>query len=70
MVLVAQYSLNMIIGDVNYNGAVEIADAALALRAVMGLLQLDYEQQLAADLNSDGNVLASDAAGILRLVIN
>ena len=28
MVLVAQYSLNMIIGDVNYNGAVEIADAA------------------------------------------
>ena len=70
MVLVAQYSLNMIIGDVNYNGAVEIADAALALRAVMGLSQLDYEQQLAADLNSDGNVLASDAAGILRLVIN
>ncbi len=70
MVLVAQYSLNMIIGDVNYDGLVEITDALLAMRAAMSLINLDDEQLLAADANADMHLLITDAAHISRIALN
>lgn len=70
MVLVAQYTLNMIIGDVNYNGYVEIIDAVLATRAAMNLITLDDEQLLAADFNEDMHLLVSDSVMIARLALN
>lgn len=70
MVLVAQYALNMIIGDVNYNGYVEITDAVLTARASMNLITLDDEQLLAADINEDMHLLVSDAVLIARLALN
>ncbi|MGN0809604.1 MAG: InlB B-repeat-containing protein [Christensenellales bacterium] len=69
LVLVAQYSLDMIAGDVNYDGIVETTDAVLAMRAAMGLIELDDEQLLAADVNSDMHLNLADATRILRTVI-
>ena len=56
----------ILLGDVNGDGIVNIADAALILRYSIGLLSFDDSQLLAADVNGDGNVNTVDAALILR----
>ena len=56
----------IMLGDVNGDEIVNIADAALILRYSIGLLSFDDSQLLAADVNGDGNVNTVDAALILR----
>ena len=56
----------IMLGDVNGDEIVNIADAALILRYSIGLLSFDDTQLLAADVNGDGNVNTVDAALILR----
>lgn len=53
-------------GDVDGNGAVTIADAILALRCAMGLIDLTTEQSEAGDMNGDGSISIADAVMILR----
>lgn len=57
------------IGDVNEDGEVNLADAALILRYALGIHQFTDTQLLAADINSDGEINASDAALLLRIVM-
>lgn len=56
------------LGDLNGDGNVLVADAALLYRAVRGKLTLTNEQKAAADVNGDGNVLVADAALVYRKV--
>ncbi|MBW3622650.1 MAG: hypothetical protein KY468_04490, partial [Armatimonadetes bacterium] len=56
-------------GDVNQDGAVNVADAVLALRAIVGLAQLTEEQRSAADLLPDGQINVGDVVMILRLAL-
>lgn len=69
MVLVAQYNLDMILGDVNYNGFVEVSDAVLSLRAAMGLISLSDEQYLAADFDESHSLNVADSVLILRAAL-
>lgn len=69
MVLVAQYTLNMILGDVDYNGSVEVLDAVLSLRAAMGLISLSEEQALAADFDESHSLNVTDSVMILRAAL-
>lgn len=56
-------------GDIDESGGVSVADAVLALRGAMGLIELTDHQQLAGDMNSDGVVSVSDAVCIMRMAI-
>lgn len=53
-------------GDVNLDGKVTSEDARLALRAAVGLEDLNEKQKKAADMNDDGKVTAEDAREILK----
>ena len=58
-------------GDANCDGRVTAADAALVLRALVGLSELTEEGALLADVVPDytGRPTAADAAAILRYVV-
>ena len=62
-----EYGFSVIHGDVNADGAVDIADALIALRCSMGLLYIDPIETVAADMDRDEEVTAADALLILRL---
>ncbi len=59
----------LLLGDANCDGAVTAADAALVLRAVVGLSELTPRGALQADVDGDLEVTAADAALILRFVV-
>ncbi len=55
-----------ILGDVDLNGTVEVADAILALRYAMGLVELTDEQLAQMDVDGNGEYNLIDATLILR----
>jgi hypothetical protein len=55
-------------GDVNGDGLVSAADAAMILRYDMGLIDLSDAQLKAADMDGDGEVTDMDARALLRYV--
>lgn len=66
LIVIAQYELDIAIGDVNFDGTINSADALIAMRIALGLMDT-YEAQLAAaDVNGDYRVNAQDALMILR----
>lgn len=56
-------------GDIDLDGSVTIADALLALRYSMGLVELSNAQLAFGDVNGSGNCDISDAILILRFSI-
>lgn len=56
-------------GDIDYDGKVTSADARLALRTAVGLINLSGKPFDAADADSDGKVTAADARLILRAAV-
>ena len=59
----------IVYGDVNCDGMITPADAALILRSIVGLSTLGAQNMLNADVNGDGVITAEDAACILRYVV-
>lgn len=60
---------NLISGDVNGNGTIEVNDARLALRGAVGLETLDAQAEIRADYNKNGTVGVDDARLILRKAV-
>ena len=58
----------VIYGDVSQNGDVSAYDAALVLKYLVGLDELDENQLLSAEVTLDGTVSALDASVILQYV--
>ena len=58
-----------VIGDVDGDGEIALADALLAMRCALGLMELTPEQIEAADVNGDGEVTLVDALIILRAAL-
>jgi len=56
-----------ILGDLNGDGVVNSADAALALEIAVGNVIPTPEQEAAGDMNGDGRINSADAALIMRL---
>ena len=56
-------------GDVNLDGKVTSADAAMVLRYVSGLIDLNDQQKKNADFNRDGKITKEDADAILNYVV-
>ena len=54
-------------GDVTEDGAVDVRDAVLALRSIVGMEALTPDQKLLADVVKDGQVDVRDVIRILTL---
>lgn len=65
-VVVAQYELDITLGDVNFDGIIDCVDALSALRIAMGIADSTELERAAADVNSDYNVNVDDALSIMR----
>lgn len=57
-------------GDVDRDGAVNVVDAVLVLRALVDLIPMTPEIVSRGDVNDDGALDIRDAVGILRISIN
>lgn len=57
-------------GDANLDGIVDVTDALIAMRAALGIIQLNEQQQAACDINGDGNIDITDVLLILRMAMN
>jgi hypothetical protein len=60
---------HLVAGDVNGDAGVDVADAILVLRYIVGLAELAGEYWEQADVNGDGKVDVSDAILILRYIV-
>lgn len=58
------------VGDVDANGTITAADAALILRYIVKLETLSGDQEFCAECNNDGNITAADATVIMRYVVH
>lgn len=56
-------------GDSDSSGAVNVADALLALRFAMGLINESELNTQAADMDSNGSITVADAITILRMAL-
>ena len=62
-------SLPGLIGDVDGNGMVGMADVNLAMRCALGIVELDEAAMLRADVNGDGIVDVADVNLICRIAL-
>lgn len=60
---------NTLMGDVNLNGSVEIADAVLLTKYLCGTETLNQKQGKAADLNYDRKLTAADLSELKRYLM-
>ena len=64
--ITAQY---LLLGDTNFDGAVNTGDAVMILRSCVGLVELSDDQKLAADMSGDGKINTGDAVAVLRFYV-
>jgi hypothetical protein len=58
-----------LLGDVNLDGKVTAADAALLLQYLDGKAELNDKQKLNADVNLDGKITRDDAEAIMEYIV-
>ena len=61
--------IDVIYGDVDGNGNINVFDANLICRAAIGLIVLDDSQKAAADVDGNGNINVFDANYVCRYAI-
>src|SRR5664280_3502753 len=57
-----------VVGDVNGDGVVTMADALLLAQSIVGIATLTPAQQLAADVNGDGFITMADTLVTAQIV--
>jgi hypothetical protein len=58
------------VGDVNMDGGINILDATLVQKYVVGIVELSAEQKHLADYNKDGDITVFDATGIQKFIVH
>jgi len=53
-------------GDVNFDDVIDVQDASLAMRHVLGIKMFDEDQKIAADVNSDDQINVQDVTLIMQ----
>lgn len=56
-------------GDLTDDGDITVQDAIMVLRSIVGLVKLNEDQTLAADVDGSGSVDVNDAILILRFIV-
>ncbi len=62
-------STNLIIGDVNDDGEINIVDLVATIEYIIGSMNLNQSQLLASDINESGEVNVSDIVGFINLIL-
>ena len=62
-------ALNRKLGDVNDDGRIDVSDAALIMRHVLGINKLDNDLLVYADINDDGRIDVQDAVLIMQMIM-
>ena len=58
------------VGDVNMDGGINILDATLVQKYVVGIAELSAEQKHLADYNNDGDITVIDATEIQKFIVH
>ena len=58
-----------LLGDVDFDGDVDVTDALLTMRYAMGIIEFTPEQLAVGDMDSNGTVNITDAVIILRIAM-
>ena len=58
-----------VIGDLNYDGKINVTDARLILQHIVGKITLREDQKICADVNNDTHVDINDARLILQYLV-
>lgn len=66
LIVVAQYELDIVIGDVNFDGSIDMTDALITMRISLGITESFEAQLAAADVDGSYNVSTEDALILLR----
>jgi hypothetical protein len=66
---IGKASSEPILGDLNDDQKINVQDATLSLKIVVGVLQPTPEQQIADDVNQDGKLNVQDTTQILRMAV-
>ena len=61
-----KFTENIMYGDVNRDGEIDVVDSLMILRASVDIEKLDKLQSKIADIDSDGEISSSDALVVLR----
>ena len=56
-------------GDVNRDGIIDVRDVRLIVQAVLGLVALNPDQRVLADVNGDGQITEADAQALAEWLI-
>lgn len=62
--------INLVLGDINSDGAINLEDAILTQKCTLSLIELSEDQRLCADVNEDGNVDILDSIFITKYSLN
>lgn len=62
--------INLVLGDINSDGAINLEDAILTQKCTLSLIELSENQRLCADVNEDGNVDILDSIFITKYSLN
>lgn len=63
-------STNLVIGDINNDGEINISDLVSVIEYVIGDMDLNQSELLAADINEDGIVNVSDVIALTNTLLN
>ena len=61
---------NLILGDLNFDGIINILDIIVLLSFILEQNQPDYQELVACDINLDGSVNVLDAVEIIDIILN
>ncbi len=61
---------DILMGDIDFNGKVDLNDATMALKAALAIIPLDEKSTFAADIDKDGEVNLPDAVVILKAALD
>ena len=60
---------DVVLGDLDGNGAIKILDVVLLVNIVLGVLDPTYQQQISADLNADSTINILDVVQLINMIL-
>ena len=57
------------IGDVNFDGIINISDVIILISNILEENELDYQEFMISDINSDGNIDVLDVVEIVYIIL-
>ena len=61
---------DMVLGDLDGNGAINILDVVMLVNIVLGVLDPTPQQEISADLNADGTINILDVVQLVNMILS